>query len=215
MADEMETRCYPNHGPQTRQEQIVPGPCDPVVGCPPPTEIACIKVDKVYESCKHTQVNVETVDLLTIIPPAVPPITDVECVSADLVPGSQTCQILPGGRVRASFSYTYTIRFTDATGTRTFTSAPIAVEKTVVMARAGEPGLSPQCEVFLECVEAFLIDETVVQVCIGKMVLFKLFAHVQLMVPSYGFCPQPEECRVAGECPTFEPTWPPYPPQTA
>jgi hypothetical protein len=31
-------------------QQIVPGQCPPE-GCPPPTRIECIVVDKVYDSC--------------------------------------------------------------------------------------------------------------------------------------------------------------------
>ena len=30
---------------------------------------------------------------------------------------------------------------------------------------------------------------------INKIIVFKLFAEVQLMVPSYGFCPEPPECE--------------------
>lgn len=35
-------------------DQIVPGPCNPIVGCPPPTEIVCIKTEKVFQECRHT-----------------------------------------------------------------------------------------------------------------------------------------------------------------
>ncbi|MBC7343532.1 MAG: hypothetical protein H5U02_13990 [Clostridia bacterium] len=195
------------------QQQVVPGPCNPVTGCPPPTEIVCIKVDKVYEECRQTLTNVETVDLATVTPPPVGTITSVECVSAQVTVGP-TCTILPGGRVRVTFSYTYTIRWTDDLGPHLYTSPAIPMEITVRMARAGEPGLLPQCEVYLDCVESFLSDATVVTSCIGKLILFKLYSHVQLMVPSYGFCPQPPECQVAGQCPTWEAPWPPYPPQT-
>lgn len=202
---------YRNHVVKPAQQQPVPGPCDPVTGCPPPTEIACIKVDKVYESCRVSQVNNHVV---TITP--IGPVTDVQCISAQMVPDTLTCTILPGpgGRVRASFQYTFTVRWVDDLGPHTTTSTPIAAEFTVRMARAGEPGLQPQCEVYLECIDAFLSNTTEITACIGKLVLFKLFAHVQLLVPTYGFCPEPEECQIAGECPEWQPGWPPYPPQT-
>jgi hypothetical protein len=199
---------------KTRHNEILPGPCDPVYGCPPPTELVCVKVDKVYEECKLTRVNEPVTDLCDI---AVGTITDVECVSAEVVeepPYFQTtCTILPGRRVRVVFFWRYTFKYTDAVGTKTFTSDPIMEEFTVILGRAGERGLQPQCEVFLECLDCFLIDTTIVRCCIGKLVLFKLFAHVQLLIPAYGFCPEPEECVVAEECPPFVPVWPPYPPQ--
>ncbi len=197
------------------RQEVGPGPCDPVYGCPPPTEIVCIKTKKVYEECKLTEVNQPVTDLSGL---ATGTITDVECVSAEVVdappyfPGP-TCTILAGRRVRVVFFWRYTFRWTDDTGTHTFTSDPIMEEFTVRLARAGEAGLEPECDVFLECLECFLIDSTTVRCCIGKLILFKLFAEVQLLIPAYGFCPEPEECEVAGECPDFVPTWPPFPPQ--
>lgn len=193
------------------QQHSVLGSYDPEVGCPPPREIACIKVDRVYEACRVTAVD----EHIEVIVP-VGPVTELQCVSAQVVPTTLTCTILPGpgGRVRVTFQYTFTFRYVDDLGPHTVTSAPQTAEFTVRMARAGEPGLSPQCEVFLECVDAFLSNENEVTVCVGKLILFKLFAHVQLLVPIYGFCPEPEICQVAGECPGWEPPWPPYPPPT-
>ena len=47
-----------------------------------------------------------------------------------------------------------------------------------------------QCEVFLDCFECFVRIQQVT-CCIGKLQLFKLVAQVQLLVPAYGFCPEP------------------------
>lgn len=197
-----------------QSDGVQPGPCDPVYGCPPPTEVVCIKVDKVFEECKQTKVIERTTDLSGI---AVGTITDVECVSVEVIEGDPylpfECEILPGGRVRLAFFFRFTFRFTDSTGTKTFTSDPIFEEQIVRLSRAGEKGLEPECDVFLECVECFLADTTTVVCCIGKLALFKLIARVQLLIPAYGFCPEPEECEVAGKCPEFRPVWPPFPPQ--
>jgi len=82
------------------------------------------------------------------------------------------------------------------------------------MDRADEKDLVAQCEVFLECVECFVSGFQEVTCCIGKLIVFKLVALVQLLVPAYGFCPEPDLCpQVEAECPEFDPGWPPFSPQ--
>ncbi len=205
---------------QVNDNGIRPGPCDPYDGCPPPTEIVCIKVDKVYEECKVTQVNTVDTDLTGV---AVGEITDVKCVRAELVVDEDhplICEKLPCSRVRSAFYYRFIFRWTDDTGVHTFTSEPIFVEKIARMNRATEPNLDVQCEIFVDCIECFLINHTVVRCCIGKLIAFKLFAHVQLLVPAYGFCPEPPDCKkvVPDECPSPSEwldtiVWPPFYPE--
>jgi hypothetical protein len=192
-------------------EQIGPSPgrCDPVYGCPPPTEIDCIIVDKVFESCRRTLVDEPSTTLFGVVDA----ITEVVCTGATVI-GTPTCTILAGRRIRVDFTYQYTFRWVDAAGTHTFTSAPIPIEVTTRLPRIGDAGLLPHCEVFLDCLECFVSDTTTVTCCIGIMVVFKLISRVQLMVPTYGYCPQPSECEVTGICPSFTPTWPPYPVQS-
>ncbi|PKM83844.1 MAG: hypothetical protein CVU88_00920 [Firmicutes bacterium HGW-Firmicutes-13] len=196
------------------------GPCDPYEGCPPPTEIVCIKVDKVYEECKLVQVNTVDTDLSGLVEGC---ITDVQCIRAELVVDEdhpRECVILPCQRVRASFFYRFKFKWTDDLGEHVFTSDPIKVEKIGRMNRAGETGLDLQCEIFVDCIDCFLINKTTVRCCIGKLVVFKLFAHVQLLIPAYGFCPEPPNCRVTPpeDCPgpaewleTI--VWPPFYPE--
>ncbi|MFZ7102031.1 MAG: hypothetical protein ACOWWO_05125 [Peptococcaceae bacterium] len=52
--------------------------------------------------------------------------------------------------------------------------------------------------------------------CVGILILLKVEAEVQLLVPAYGYPGAPPECEeFLGECPAdFTPAWPPYPPQT-
>lgn len=195
---------------------IKPGPCDPYEGCPPPTEIECIMVDKVYEECKVTQVNTVDTD---ITKQAVGDIIDIQCVRAEVV-GPIECEKLPCSRVRAAFYYKFTFRWTDDAGVHTKTSEPIFVEKIVRMNRANEPNLNVHCEIFVDCIECFLIDHTVVRCCIGNLIVFKLFAKVQLMVPAYGFCPEPPDCTkvVPDKCPSPSDwldtiVWPPFYPE--
>ncbi|MEW5785436.1 MAG: hypothetical protein AB1767_10255 [Bacillota bacterium] len=222
--------CSNNYGsksygkPRYRHEHvnsIQPGPC-PVnletglPECPPPVELVCIKTEKVYESCRKVQTNEVVTDLSGI---AVGEIVDVWCVDVDLVINEQhpfICEKIANTR-RARVSYYFRFRFTyiDQEGQKFFTSNPVFHEVTVVLSdRILEKGLFVQCEVFLDCFECFVSGFQQVTCCIGKLQLFKLVALVQLLIPAYGFCPEPDECvQVEAECPEFVPDWPPFPPQ--
>ncbi len=179
-------------------------------------EIVCIKTEKVYESCKKVETNEEVTDLSNI---AVGEIEDVWCIDAELVIDAKhpfTCEKVPNtNRARVSFWYRFRFAYIDQAGQKFFTSPPIFFEKTVILSdRIFDKRLFVQCEVFLECFECFVSGPQEVTCCIGKLILVKLVALVQLLVPSYGFCPEPDFCtQVEAECPDFEPEWPPFPPQ--
>lgn len=200
--------------PALRQEQILPGPC-PEEGCPPPTEIVCIMVEKVYEECKKVQVNEEVIDLCGV---AVGDILQADCKGVELVVDKLHpfgCEKLPGtNRARVSFYFRFRFDYLDQEGLKTFISKPVFHQKVVLMSeRILDKRISVQCHVFLECYDCFPSDTQQVTCCIGKMLLFKLAAPVQLMVPAYGFCPEPDDClQVEAECPEYLPLWPPYPP---
>ena len=209
-----------------RQNQVEPGPCpiDPETGlpiCPPPTEIDIIKTRKVFNECIHTQV--ETV-LITPVEGAWDDTTEALeaiCQSVELV-GDPVCTVLNGDLVQVSFSLEVSAGVPLDTNGIAVQSTVIDVEKNLIIERAGEEGLDVQCHVFPECLFCFISgrDEetnavTEVTCCVGIMVLLKVDAEVQLLIPTYGYPPQPPECeQVLGECPEdFEPVWPPYPPQ--
>ena len=200
---------------------VQPGPCpiDPQTGepdCPPPNEIVCIKVEKVYESCRKVQVNEDVVDLSAI---AVGNILSAACQEVELIVDEQhpfICEKIPGtNRARVSFYYQFRCEFVDQEGVKQFTSDPIFHQKVVIMsARIQEKDLYVQCEVFLECIDCFPSGPQQITCCIGKLLVFKLVALVQLMIPAYGFCPEPDPCpQVETECPPYDPIWPPFPPQ--
>lgn len=194
-----------------------PGPCDPVYGAPPPTEIVCIQVDKIYQECKKV-----LVDEVEIEHQAGMAVTDVVCLDVKLI--SEDCYVVAAGRVKVQFTYKIKARLIYEDQSSQEITHIVEVDKTVFLARAGEEGLDVKCDIFLECLECF-VDEVVDPVnnnlvqsniicCIGKLILVKLFAHVQLLIPAYGFCPEPPECeQVLAICPDFDPQWPPYPPQ--
>lgn len=196
--------------------KVKPGSCDPVYGAPPPTEIVCIQVDKVYQECKKVLVNEDEIEHYAPLA-----VTDVTCLDVKLI--SQDCTVVAPGRIRVQFRYKIRARVTYDDQSTNEISHVVEQDKTVFLARADEEGLEVKCDIFLECLECFVeevMDPNTAKVrstiicCIGKMILVKLFAHVQLLIPAYGFCPEPPECdEVLAICPDFDPEWPPYPPQ--
>ncbi|MBO8168847.1 MAG: hypothetical protein H0Z35_06635 [Thermoanaerobacteraceae bacterium] len=220
---------------QARQNGVEPGPCLPE-GCPPPTEIVCIKTKKVYQECKQLETDEDgkafEVELKNIkVPDGA---VTVECVridpsfkSCDMCnPGKECCcEILPPDQVKFNFpkkiEFSITVEFFDSSGnslgfgTGKAKLDKLPKSKIVRLSRAGEPRMQCEVDMFFDCLLCFLVpDETPkVHCCINVLLVFKLFAEVQLMVPAYGFCPQPPECQdqVAGECPPAVQTWPPYP----
>ncbi len=203
---------------------VQPGPCpiiDGVPVCPPPTEIDIIKVKKVFQECMHTQVE-EVEGIEFEVPVATNDLT-AQCVSAAAL--NVECEIVSPGMVRVSFDLEVCTRLVNTQGQQVGEVVCELVEgivKVLSIPRAGEAGLDCQAHVYPECLLCFIADletneeETVVSVtcCVGILVLIKLEAEVQLLVPTYGYAPPPPECAVLGECPDdYVPDWPPYPPQ--
>lgn len=207
---------------QKRGGELYRGPVPPELaefespaGSPPGWKIVCIKTEKVYESCKQVDTNEEITDLCGI---ATGEIEDVWCIDAELVIDERhhfKCEKIPNtNRARSSFWFRYRFAYIDQTGQKFFTSKPIFYEKTVILSdQILDKRLFVQCDVFLDCFECFVSGPQQVTCCIGKMLLIKLVALVQLLVPTYGFCGKPDDCaQVETECPGFYPDWPPFPP---
>ena len=246
-----------HHGP------VCPGQCGPR-GCPPPTEIVCIKTKKVYQEC----MQVEPIERVKVYGLDIPPgATDVECIR--VTPGVISCQDVSGclamppqsslgefdldrkpkpkkklcacecevgegtvtlGEIK-DFPIQITVEFFNrngiSLGVQTGWAKICIPEKTVLLSRAGEPQLKCEVDIFLSCLMCILQEAengiagvaeerhspVYVSCCINKVIVFKLFAEVQIMVPSYGFCPEPPECEEeeSEECPEADEEWPPYP----
>ncbi|MGF7185249.1 hypothetical protein GGQ84_001335 [Desulfitispora alkaliphila] len=199
---------------------VTPGPCPIVDGvpvCPPPVEIDIIKVKKVFEEAKNVQV--EEVPLEFEVEDFVPCTLEAECVSVRVI--EQESVILKSGIIRVTATLEVTVRLNGMLETEQF-----EIEKRFRLNRSGEEGLDIQSHIYPECLKAVITDEEVdedesvvtVIACVGIMIVLKLEAEVQLMVPVYGYPPQPpriEPLPDNGVCPPdFEPVWPPYPPQT-
>jgi hypothetical protein len=204
-------------GIRQAESVIAPGRCDPVYGCPPPTEIVCILTEKVYDECKNIQVSEDT-----FIFEADPDntVTDVECKNVEILDGPH-CSTDRPGQVRVSFTYRVSIRVSLYDGQKVVIYRDFTDSKMFKMARAGEEFLVAQCSVpYIECLDCFVKKEepdydfvkTTIVCSIGKYHLIKLKAQVQLLIPSYGSCPPPPDCEgMADKCTEFHPPWPPFP----
>ena len=183
---------------------------------PEPTEVVCIKTEKIYESCESVETNEQITDLCEI---AVGEIEDVWCIDVEMVSDKKHpfhCEKIPNtNRAKISFWYRFRFAYVDQSGQKFYSSRPVFFEKMVILSdQIFDKRLHLQCDVFLDCFECFVSASQQVTCCIGKLLLIRLVAMVQLLVPAYGFCDEPESCtEVEAGCPGFEPVWPPFPPQ--
>lgn len=190
-------------------------PVDEATGlsvCPPPREIISIRVDRIYNECKQSDV----IQLPIGINPTVKA-SEAQCVSA--IAENVDCTVEDG---IATVTFDLDITFNLLKKGRvvaTITEKLFNQSKSVQLERAGEQGLNCEADIYPECLMCFVSNESSpgyvseVTCCIGRMFLFRLVAPVQVLVPSFGFCPEPPNCgTVAGVCPDYNPPWPPYPP---
>ncbi|MDK2824335.1 MAG: hypothetical protein PWQ67_1133 [Clostridia bacterium] len=205
------------------EQQIKAGPLpvDPETGlsiCPPPLEIDIIKVKKVFNECMHTQV--EEMEIIGWTASNTRDAEEANCESVTV--SNKKCQVLNGDVVRVTFDLEVCATVPLDTGgferrCRTVTG----ITKTLSVERAGEEGLEVQCDIFPECLFCFISNRDsaggVLEVtcCVGILILIKVEAEVQLLIPTFGYPPPPPECgEFLGQCPSdFVPDWPPYPPQ--
>jgi len=196
--------------PSFAPKEVVPGPCPPT-GCPPPTEIVCIQVEKVYDFCFQNEDREACFTLpVTCVPPAPAgstatcTITSVTCTPGTPVP-------VPGqpGFVTVGIVFVVAVSITvlnpDGTTRCTFTQNFTFVKTVVLYAPAGT---TIQCEVpDFSCGPCAVADT---QVCctLHLCILVQSKALVKLLVPAYGFC-VPAQCVVAPKIPCP----PGYPPQ--
>ena len=189
-------------------------PVDEATGlpvCPPPREIMSVRLDRIYNECKHTAVSE--------IPIAIVPQVKgnrVECVSAKVE--NIRCE---AEDELVTVTYDLSVTFQLLKGDRvvtTITEKILNETKSVGLARAGEQGLTCEVDIYPECLLCFISCNNVggyineVVCCVGILFVFRLVAPVQVLIPAFGFCPEPPECGVvAGVCPDFRPKWPPYP----
>ncbi|HHW14899.1 MAG TPA: hypothetical protein GXX28_08215 [Firmicutes bacterium] len=193
-------------------EQISPGPCGPG-GCPPPTEIVCISVPKVYDFCFEQDTGLTNcITPVVTIPPgstATCTVTSVTCTAGTPAP--------TGVDGLATVSVVVTVTY-DLTVTPPPPGVPIPITgntfvftKTVTV--CGPVGTSADCSATVACGPCTIITTgAVTQICCAFSIclLIETFAVVKLLVPAYGFC-TPAPCRTGGFPPC--PPSPLFPPQ--
>ncbi len=177
---------------------------------PAPTEITCISVEKVYDECIHTQVEEILIEFETEEDNL-----EAQCAFVEVL--EEKCQVIKEGFVKVTATLEVACKLNGLKESEEFTIA-----KTFRLPRAGERGLEVDCKILPECLKCFVSDReedeeeifTVVTACVGILIILKLVAKVQLLIPAIGYCPEPPECeKVEDICPDFNPPWPPYPPQ--
>jgi len=185
--------------------QVNPGPC-PSEGCPPATEIVCISVDKVYDSCFQVedQINFTTVTtgpgsewptgffaVGQLVPCELTPGLKISATVISRIPvgdGLETITMLvtvPLTLTNPNDEAETTVRIFEFTKTVTL-NCPVGVE----------PDTSGSTLIFCSSaitqVEAFSVEIA----CVFQVYLvIECISTVQLLVPSYGFC-IPVPCTV-------------------
>ncbi|MEQ2130714.1 hypothetical protein QTP99_12190 [Caldanaerobacter subterraneus KAk] len=205
------------------QQEIVPGPVQPGQ-LPEPTEIACIEVTKIYDACSQ-RLCLDNIPPITFVPitTLTPTFGEITNIKISLVepPGFVITPITerPGfARVEATFQVTFdvVINYPDGT-TQTLPGNITTFSKDIVL-------YVPDPNVAIMKYEAMgeglygkvnVGVTTTVEVIIGVWIIIKSAVDVQLLVPSYGFCPTPAACEefATDVCeifykkpfPTFEP----------
>jgi hypothetical protein len=204
---------------------IVPGPC-PSSGCPAPTQIDCIEVTKVYDSCFQT----EDFSHLTARIPCGDDGDDGDhghhhhddCMRIAQIPGTTaTCTVTSSSCtfvssttnavndqfVNATFavSLMQTVTLTSPNGhTCTFDLPPVEFMKTATL--CGPSGTTQTCTIAgTTCGPCVIMGDKVFCQLLVCLVLQSV-ATVQLLVPNYGFC-MPTACTVLADppCPPVAP----------
>lgn len=196
-------------------QPIVPGPCTPTP-CPPITEIVCVDVNKVFDSCADVECNEFCVAFTAtgvVITPAVPPptapFTLVSCTAGTPTVSAVTTVPVPLQpqlqRVIGTVCGPVTVVFTDSLGTTytmTIPSSLICFTKDVLLYMPNPATMFGKIEVVtFECLGVRFESTAVLNtacVTIGLRAIVKSEGEVQLLVGAFGYCPVPPPCAELG-----------------
>ncbi len=197
----------------TKQQVVGPGVCPPE-GCPPPTRIECIVVDKVYDSCYQVESRSRDTTVTTGLTGEFPTGTftvgqPIPCALG----GPITCNVISRTPTTGNFA-TLTIVVSVPV---TLTNPNAATETadriftfTKIVTLCAPEGVTVDCGestlLFCNCVVSAVGVGNITVTCDFQVcVVIKTILTVQLLVPSYGFC-VPAPCVVApGVCPPAPP----------
>lgn len=180
-----------------------PGPCPPE-GCPPPTEIDCIVVEKVYDSCSQTITTTQITSAPTCV---------VSGCSVDLTTSSCTVAAITPSITPDYSDVTFLIGITYSIICTTGPALPETAYVTQVVTLYNPTGTTPSCNILSAACTCVNIPVGDVSCTLTVCVLFQSTAVVQLMIPTYGFCVPPTCPEVGPVLPC--PPVPLYPPQAS
>lgn len=197
-----------------KQVVVGPGQCPPE-GCPPPTRIECIKVDKVYDSCFQVESRSRDTTVTTGLTGefVTGTFTVGQAVPCALA-GPITCSVI--NRVPTTGNFATLTIVVSVPVTLTNPNAPTETADRVftftkIVTLCAPEGVTVDCEndstlLFCNCVVSAVGIDTITVTCDFQVCLvIKTILTVQLLVPSYGFC-VPAPCVVApGVCPPAPP----------
>lgn len=189
------------------------------------TESVCIIVEKVYASCQQRECF--PAFTLTLPTGGVPPFTFVSMTFATgiIVPSSIVITPIPArpnfSRVQFTIEIPYELTLRDSTGTLfTITGLLPDINKDIVMyfpPTRPEFDFSLRVETRTEVLTSPVFTMTTVTLAIGSFVITKVTGQVQLLVPAFGFCPEPPFCEEFPDIPEnpcltfFDTTLTPFP----
>lgn len=217
MADENEERVESTHRrrprpPHPEPSEVLPGPFEPGK-VPDPVEAVCVQVEKIYDACSQKRCPEVVFDLTD--KPDVQSV--ISCTTRDFKVKCDETQIQddpPLLRMNIRYRYWVDVVYESVDNDEVTVSERVKHEKSVVL--FGTEEMFCKVEAVLECLGCDIVSPSEIRCEIGEYLVIKSALDVQLLIPSYGFCPPPPECE---ELPTrceefFEAPPPPlYPPQ--
>jgi len=188
------------------------------------TESVCIIVEKVYASCQQR----ECFPAFTVcLPTGVPPFTFISMTFSTgvIVPGSIVITPIPSrpnfSRVQFTIQIPYTLVLRDSTGALFTLSGNLPdIHKDIVLyfpPTRPEFDFNLRIETRTEVLTSPLFTVSSIQLAIGSFVITKVTGIVQLLVPAFGFCPEPPACEEFPDIPQnpclnfFDTTLTPFP----
>lgn len=188
------------YSPQNAGNEMCPGRTNGAQGI---SEKVCVQVKKVYDSCMQQEqiddVNICICDLYPAGKQFSYPLTFVSCRSTACSGKLHNLCIdrlddRPNfARVRADVEIPLEILFEDANGCEGLGYGCITVHKDVILCVPCDSIVPFTAEALASavCVTGTYCDNNCFKVTVCVTIILKITAEVELLIPSYGFCPIP------------------------
>jgi len=197
-------------------QEVTPGLCPPE-GCPPPTRIECIVVDKVYDSCFQINdisrdISVSTATEFTTGPFAIGTVTPCELTIGSAITCMEISRVdVGGGFFTITILVTVPITLTNPNDPTETAERLISFTKVVTL--CCPEGVDPDCTestvLFCSGVVTAVTNAynpgITISVTLQVCVVVKCILTVQLLIPSYGFCIPAPCVAIPGVCPPTPP----------